>query len=238
MSEKKEDKTIKTAIDEILNRVVEQAGIDNPKLKPTVERWVAFMKRQAFLETTFNISVHSFSEETQKVVEELCQLLLDRELLQARLKLLKHQNNQKQLALRESIELVDGFDVDGDKQSIFPAAMMVGVSNNELKNRVYFQLHRFSMVCLGKEDDAGEIDLLTEYEDWEFASNLEVGQYVKGFEDLVKNLNEEGKEKGKELIDQIINDENVARQVARNDDHMILKTFALLTIFVKQEQDE
>jgi len=238
MSEKNEDKTIKTKIDEILNRVVEQEGVEDPKLKPTVERWVTFMKRQAFLEATFNISVHSFSEETQKVVEELCQLLLEREMLQARLKLLKHQNNQKQLALRESIELVDGFEVDGDKQTIFPMAMIVGVPNMELRNRVYLQLHRFSMVCLGKEDDAREIDLLTEYEDWEFASNLEVGQYVKGFEDLVKNLNEEGKEKGKELIDQIINDENVARQVARNDDHMILKTFALLTIFVKQEQDE
>ena len=235
MSEKKENKTANTAIDEILNRVVEQAGVDNPKLKPAVDRWVAYMKRQALLEATFNISVHSFTEETQKVVEELFQMLLERELLQARLKLLKHQSNQKQLALRESIELIDGFEVDSDEHSVYPAAMMVGVSNNEIRNRMHSQLHRFSMVCLGKEDDAGDIDLLTVYEDWEFISNLGVGQYVKGFENLVKKLNEDGNEEGKELIDQIIKDENVARQIARNDDHPVLKAFALLTIFAKQE---
>jgi len=231
MSEKKENKTANTAIDEILNRVVEQAGVDNPKLKPAVDRWVAYMKRQALLEATFNISVHSFTEETQKVVEELFQMLLERELLQARLKLLKHQSNQKQLALRESIELIDGFEVDSDEHSVYPAAMIVGVSNNEIRNRMHSQLHRFSMVCLGKEDDAGDIDLLTEYEDWEFISNLGVGQYVKGFEDLVKNLNDEGKE----LIDQIITDENAAKHVARNDDHPVLKAFALLTLFARQE---
>lgn len=225
-----EKNTPETASNELLNRVVKQAGIDNPKLKPTVDRWVAYMKQQAFFESSFNVNVHSFSDETLKVLEQYFQKLLDLTLFQAKSKLLKHQMKQDMLALRESIELVDGFDLDEDEHNVLPASMMVGVPNNELKDRVYQQLYQFSMVCLGKEDDAGDIDLLEKYKNWKFYSDLEVGQYIEQFEDLVKKLND----KGKDLIDNIIEYEDNAREVANNDKiNVIIKVFAILTLVGK-----
>ena len=237
MSGKKDMETKQTELDDLLDSVVGQAEIEDAKLQAAAERWKELMKRQAFLESEFNISVHSITGETQKTVEEFLQLLLELDLLEARYKLLNHRIKQKRLAIDESIELVDGFEIDTDKHEVLPAAMMVGVPNEELKNRVYAQLYRYSMVCIGKEEDAGEIDLLTRYEDWPFISNLTVGRYVKGFEDMVKKMEESGDGDAKGLIDQIINDESTAEQVARKEEYPALRAFAILTLYFRQQEE-
>lgn len=87
--------------DELMNEVIEQVKVEDPRLKASVDKWVETMRERYVVESGMYDSVHTFSSESREKSVELLTAYLERELHFQRAKLALNEIKRKHINLRK-----------------------------------------------------------------------------------------------------------------------------------------
>lgn len=211
----------------LVDKILSSFDLSDKRLHPTIRSWFDSNFKNFELENELFRSAHQFSNDSFEISINMLRKDLEEDLLISQHKLLKFEKKRLNLDLKESIALVDGYDLSEKEEELLYITGRVGRIDEQKKQRLYSEMFEYSKWIIGLRDNEPELDLCKKLGAFNIVFDVSVTEFIRDFEKIVKQNDEEFIARLKDMV----SDQKLARTVASNSDLPdILRTFCVLAI--------